>query len=51
MSNQTKKEWQAPSIDVLDVKQTMHGAGGSIIDKNRVNAKHPDEGFPPVDPS
>lgn len=49
MSSQSKKEWQAPTVDVLDVSLTMHGNGGTLIDKNRINAKHPDDAPLPTD--
>lgn len=41
MEKQVKKEWETPQLEVLDVKMTMHGANGRIVDKNRINAKHP----------
>ncbi|SFI89000.1 hypothetical protein SAMN02799624_02517 [Paenibacillus sp. UNC496MF] len=41
MEKQSKKEWTTPTLEVLDIKNTMHGAGGSIVDKNRIDAKHP----------
>lgn len=41
MEKQTKKEWEVPQLEVLDVKMTLHGANGHIIDKNRLDAKHP----------
>ncbi|KAB8133659.1 paeninodin family lasso peptide [Gracilibacillus oryzae] len=27
-----KQEWQAPQLEVLDVKQTMLGPGMSVVD-------------------
>ncbi|WP_127530388.1 paeninodin family lasso peptide [Paenibacillus kobensis] len=43
MENKALKQWQAPALEVLDVNMTMHGAGGVIIDKNKCDAKHPDD--------
>ncbi|MFD0697802.1 paeninodin family lasso peptide [Paenibacillus sp. GCM10027628] len=34
MENQTKLEWQQPTLEVLDVTQTMGGPNGRVPDKN-----------------
>ncbi|MBO7747789.1 paeninodin family lasso peptide [Paenibacillus sp. MWE-103] len=43
MEKLTTKTWEAPQLEVLDVAMTMHGAKGTIVDKNRIDAKHPEK--------
>ncbi|MBP3961796.1 paeninodin family lasso peptide [Paenibacillus lignilyticus] len=34
MEKQTRKEWQQPTVEVLDVNMTMGGPNGVFPDKN-----------------
>jgi hypothetical protein len=40
MTNQLKKEWQQPSLEVLDVNLTMGGPNGRVADMNGKGANN-----------